>query len=119
MKIARLIIGVISLLLCVIITLQSCGAGIVNAFLSTGGSDGTAGLFLVFCWIIGAIILICTRKGGIGPPIAGMFYIIGGMVAIANAGIFMDLYVWAILGYLVSVFLSVTSIVEEVIRFSK
>lgn len=97
MKIARMIIGIVSIVLSLLVSLQSCAAGAVNAIEQNGGSDGSAGLFLSFCMLVAGIIGIATRKSKGGSITAGFFYLFGALIAIPNIGVFKDLGVWAFL----------------------
>lgn len=97
MKTARLVIGIISVVLFVIISFQSCAAGLVNAVESNGGSDGSAGIFLAFCMLIAGIIGIAARRSKGGAITAGLFYLFGALIAIPNIGVYKDLGVWSFL----------------------
>lgn len=58
----RLIIGIISIVLCLIILIQSCAAGIGNAIADNGEAGGTGGLILSIFMLISGIIAIAARK---------------------------------------------------------
>lgn len=62
MKTARLVIGIISMVLFVIISLQSCAAGIGNALADNGEISGSAGFFLALCMMIAGIIGVSARR---------------------------------------------------------
>ena len=97
MKTAKLVIGIISIVLFIVVAFQSCAAGIVEAIEGEGASGG-AGIVLAFCMLIGGIIGLATRNGGKGGGIiAGVFYALGGIIGFANLGTFGDLIVWSVL----------------------
>jgi len=98
MKTAKLIIGIISIVLFVIIMFQSCATGVVNA-LDNNNEDisGSAGLLLAIAMLIGGIIGIAARKSKGGSITAGAFYILGAIIGFANLGTFGDLIVWSVL----------------------
>ena len=101
MATVKLIIGIISMVLPAIILFQSCAAGLVEAFDGGNGGSGGAGVFLAICMLIAGIVGVATRKGGKGGGItAGAFYAIGGLIGIANLGVFVDLVVWSVLCFI-------------------
>lgn len=42
----RLVIGIVSIVLCIVVLLQSCAVGMVNLFEDSGSASGTAGMIL-------------------------------------------------------------------------
>jgi hypothetical protein len=100
MKTARLVIGIISIVLFVIVSLQSCAAGVSNALLETGESSGSAGLFLAICMLIAGIIGIAARSSKGGTITAGCFFLAGGLIGIANVGSYGDLQIWSVLSFI-------------------
>lgn len=97
MKTARLVIGIISIVLFFVISFQSCAAGLINTVESNGASDGSAGIFLAFCMLIAGIIGIAARRSKGGAITAGLFYLFGALIAIPNIGVYKDLGVWSFL----------------------
>lgn len=68
MKVTRLVIGIISFVMALIVTFQSCFAGLGNAMEDNGEVGGSAGVVLAVFAIVAGIIAIVTRKGeGKGP----------------------------------------------------
>lgn len=56
MKTARLVIGIISMVLFVLITFQSCAAGVANTLSDNGEVSGSAGFFWQsVCWLPGSL----------------------------------------------------------------
>lgn len=66
MKTSKLVVGIISIVLCFLVGLQSCAAGLGNALENNGEIGGTAGLILAISLLIAGIVAICTRNGGKG-----------------------------------------------------
>ena len=100
MKTTKLVIGIISIVLFLIIAFQSCFAGLGNAISGNGESSGSAGFFLATCMLVAGIVGICTRKGFAGGIVSGCFYAIGGLIGIANYGTYSDLKIWSILSFI-------------------
>lgn len=98
MKASRLTLGIISIVLFVIVSMQSCAVGVANTMLETGEFSGTAGTLLSICLLVAGIVGICVRKSlGAGPFVAGGFYVAGALFAFLMAGSYTDLYIWAFL----------------------
>ncbi|SJZ47815.1 hypothetical protein [Garciella nitratireducens] len=101
MKTSRLVIGIISIVLFLLIAFQSCAAGTANALEGNGEVSGSAGFLLAICMLIAGIVGIVTRNKGKGGAItAGCFYLVGGLLAIANVGSFADLKIWSIVSFI-------------------
>lgn len=103
MKTAKLVIGIISLVLCVFIMLQSCAAGIGNALSENGENSGSAGLFVAITMLTSGIVGIATRKSKGGGITAGCLYALGGIMGIFNYGSYTDLMIWSILCFIFAV----------------
>ena len=98
-KTARLVIGIISIVLFFLVSLQSCAAGIGNALSSSGELSGSAGFLLAICMLISGIITIClkSKKTNVAFILPAVFYLLGAIIAAANIGSYSDLQVWAVL----------------------
>lgn len=114
MKVARLIIGIISLLLTVIIGFQSCAAGLLNAMQENGQSSGTMGFLTGFMIMIAGIVAICARNSKPGGFVAGGFYIFAFLIGIANFGNYGDLVVWSVVSLMFGVFFIISSVLMKV-----
>ena len=62
MKTAKLIIGIISIVLCFFVLFQSCAAGIGNAIAENGETSGSSGLVVAILMLVAGIVGLCTRK---------------------------------------------------------
>jgi len=111
MKTAKLIIGIISIILFIIIIFQSCAAGIVTAI--DGIEDdvsGSAGMLLAFAMLIAGIVGLATRKSKGGGITAGAFYVVAAIIGFTNLGVFGDLIVWSIISLIFGIVFIVGSV---------
>lgn len=113
MKTTKLVIGIISMVLFVLISLQSCVAGLGNALSENGEVSGTAGLMVAFSMLIAGIVGVATRKGFAGGIVAGCFYALGGIIGIANYGSYGDLMIWSILSFIFALVFVIGSILTK------
>ena len=97
---AKLVIGIISMVLFLIIALQSCVAGFGNALADNGEISGSAGFMLAIFMMIAGIVAVATRKKHSGNMACFVLYLIGGLLGITNAGSYKDLNVWAVLCFI-------------------
>ena len=98
MKTAKLVIGIVSIVLFVFIAFQSCAAGMSNALEANGEMSGTAGLLTGILMMTAGIIGIATRNGKKGGAYtAGGFYVAAAAIGFFNAGSYGDLKIWAVL----------------------
>ena len=114
MKVTRLVIGIISFVMALIVTFQSCFAGLGNAMEDNGEVGGSAGVILAVFAIVAGIIAIVTRKGeGKGPFVAGAFYLAGGIIGLAMAGSYADLKIWGVACIIFALVFIIGTIVEQ------
>lgn len=97
MKIWKLVAGILSIVLFILVAFQSCAAGVANALEDNGGTSGSAGIIVAILLLTGGIVSIVTRKStGKGGNIA--LIIIFGLAALigfAGHGNYSDLVIWA------------------------
>ena len=74
MKTAKLVLGIISIVLSLFVMFQSCAAGIVNTMEENGEVGGSAGLIVAVMLLTGGIVSIATRNGGKGGNGCIKFY---------------------------------------------
>ncbi|ADK13905.1 MULTISPECIES: hypothetical protein [Clostridium] len=91
------VIGIISIVLFVLVALQSCAAGVGNALSNNKEASGSAGLFLSVCMLIAGIIAIISKYSKGMTITAIVFYLLAFVVGIANVGHFSDLQIWSII----------------------
>ena len=112
MKTWKLVSGILSIILFVLVSFQSCAAGLGNAIEENGEVSGTAGLFVAIMLLTGGIVSIATRKGGKGGNIALIILFgIGSLLGYTMAGSYADLKVWAT-WCLICVVLAVVSLIK-------
>ncbi len=96
MKTWKLVSGILSIILCVLVIFQSCAAGAVNTLEGNGEVSGSAGIIVAIMLLAGGIVSIATRKGGKGGNIALLIlYGLAALVGFVLAGNYTDLYIWA------------------------
>ena len=113
MKTSRLVIGIISCILFIIISLQSCAAGIGNTLEENGEVSGSAGFMLAICMLVAGIVGICCRKLKTGTIVAGVFYAVGGLIGITNVGSYSDLQIWSVLSFVFAIVFVATGIMQK------
>lgn len=97
MKVWKLVSGILSIILFVLVSLQSCAAGVANALQDNGEISGSAGLLVAIFMLAGGIVSIATRnsekKGGNIALI--ILFGLAALVGFANYGSYSDLAVWS------------------------
>ena len=111
MKNARLVCGILSIILFVVVTFQSCAVGVGNALAENEEVGGSAGFLLAICFLVAGIVGICVRNSlGKGPYTAGVFYILGALLALCSMGSYTDLIVWSIISMVFGLVFILTNI---------
>lgn len=98
----RLIIGIISMVLFLVISLQSCAVGLGNAMVGNGEVSGTFGFMSAICFLIVGIVGVVTRnsQGKSAPIVICGFYWVVFFLSRIGSGTYRDLRVWGILAFL-------------------
>lgn len=109
----RLVIGIVSIVLCVMISLQSCAVGVVNLFEDSGSASGTAGVILAVSWLIAGIVSIAGRKHIAAVSTAAGFYFFGGLMGLADVGIYQDLVIWGFLSFAFGIILVLAVVLRK------
>lgn len=105
----RLIIGIFSILLSVIIGLQSIFAGLGEALTKSDSNGGAAGFILGFFMLAAGIVTIAARKTKGGTITSIVVYLLGGIIAVFNQSeIFGDLIIWTVVSFIFAVLLIVS-----------
>lgn len=105
----KLIIGIFSILLSVIVGFQSCVAGVGEALTASDSNGGGAGLILGFFMLAAGIITIATRKSKGGTITSIIIYLLGGIVALVNPSeIYGDLKVWMAVAFIFAALLIIS-----------
>lgn len=98
-SLGRLIIGIVSMVLSLIILFQSCAAGIVNTLSESEDVGGTAGLITAIMILASGIVAVASRNSRKKAPViaAVLLYAVAAAVALANCAVYKDLMIWGIL----------------------
>lgn len=114
MRTTKLVIGIISMVLFLFITLQSCAVGVGNAMQNSKEVSGSAGLMVAFAMLIAGIIGVAARKSFGGGIAAGVFYLLGGIIGIANYGSYSDLLIWSVICFIFAFVFILLSIISKI-----
>lgn len=97
MKTWKLVSGILSMVLFVLVSFQSCAVGLGNAITENGESSGSGGILLAVLMVSGGIVSVATRKSeGKGSNIALIvLFGLASFFGFALAGSFADLNIWA------------------------
>lgn len=108
----RLEIGIVSIVLFAVISMQSCVVGAYNTMSMNGEISGTIGFFLAIFMLISGILGICTRnsKQWTGAIICTVFYWLGAFMTIGASGIYADLPIWGIVSFLFGLVFMISAI---------
>ena len=97
MKTWKLVSGILSTVLFLVVAFQSCAAGIVDAIEGAGGTSGAAGILLGILMLSGGIVSIATRnsikKGGDIALI--ILFGLAALFGFAGYGNYSDLVIWS------------------------
>jgi hypothetical protein len=97
MRVWKLVSGILSIILFVIVMFQSCAAGLANTISNNIELSGSAGIIVSIMMLSGGIVSIATRNSkGKGANIALIvLFGIGALTGLTqNPTIFKDLLVW-------------------------
>ena len=97
MKVWKLVSGILSIVLFLIVSFQSCAAGISNTLSDNGEVGGSAGVLVAIFLLAGGIVSIATRnsKGKGGNIALIILFGLATIVGLALAGSYLDLKIWA------------------------
>lgn len=94
MKTAKLVIGIISIVLTMVILFQSCAATVGDALANEGGTSGGAGMAVALLMLVAGIVAIAARNSRGGTIFCIIAYTLAGVLGLTVHGIFQDLIVW-------------------------
>lgn len=105
MKVAKLVVGILQIVLAVYIVFQSMTLGVAHAFENSSDAGGTAGMITAILFITTGIVYIATRKSPkLGGDIAGLIMmLIAWISAINNAHDYSDLQILGWLAFIIGV----------------
>ena len=91
----KMVSGIISCVLFVVVSFQSCAAGLVNTIEENGEIGGSSGIFLSFLMLTGGIVSLSTRKRKGGNIAIIILYGLAALIGYSGAGSYSDLYIWS------------------------
>ena len=97
MKIWKLVSGILSMILFVFVTFQSCAAGMSNALEGNGEISGSAGVVVAIFMLAGGIVSVVTRKSIKNGGNIALIILFGlaSLIGFGNYGSYGDLAIWS------------------------
>ncbi len=97
MKTWKLVSGILSIILFVFVTFQSCAAGVANTLQDNGEISGSAGIIVAVCMLSGGIVSIATRKSERNGGNIALIILFGlaALIGFAGYGSYSDLAIWS------------------------
>lgn len=97
MKIWKLVSGILSCVLFILVMFQSCAAGVVNTLEDNGEVSGSAGFLVAIFMLAGGIVSIASRKSAKKGGNIALIILFGfaALIGFANYGTYSDLVVWS------------------------
>ena len=112
MKTWKLVSGILSIIMFVIVSFQSCAVGVLNAIDNNNEASGSVGILVAILLLAGGIVSIATRKSsGKGGNVA--LIVLFGLAALfgfMGYGKYSDLVIWSV-WCLVNAILAIISLV--------
>lgn len=114
MRTAKLVIGIVSMVLAVVVLFQSCAVGIGTALESkTTDTSGGMGIIVAIMMIVSGIVSVVARKSKGGAIAATIIYAITGIIGVASTGMFKDLIVWGIINFIFAVICGISIFTQK------
>ena len=100
-RLARTIIGILSLVAFIFVMFQSCAANVVNAMeANTADASAGGGALLAFILLIAGITTALGRDNTKATLVAAIMYGVGAIIGFASLGTYSDLVFWTIIAVL-------------------
>lgn len=100
-RLARTIIGILSLVAFIFVMFQSCAANVVNAMeANTADASAGGGTLLAFILLIAGITTALGRDNAKATLVAAIMYWVGAIIGFASLGTYGDLVFWSIIAVL-------------------
>lgn len=111
-SVGRLVIGIISIVLFMLITFQSCAVGVGNTIMENGETSGTSGFFTAIFMLTAGIVGICTRnaRGKTGPIVTTVLYWLAALMTVGEGESYGDLPIWGALSFIFGVVFLIAAI---------
>lgn len=103
---AKLVLGIISMVLFVLVSFQSCAAGVGNALSNNGESSGSFGFLVALNLLFSGIIAVASRRSVKKAPwiIVAVLLWLNYFYAKIFGGSYSDLVIWGFLSFALGVF---------------
>ena len=97
MKVWKLVSGILSIVLFVLVAFQSCAVGVSNTIMESEEVSGSAGIIVAILMLAGGIVSIATRNAsGKGGNIALIvLFGLAALIGFTTYGSFSDLAIWS------------------------
>jgi len=97
MKLWKLVAGILSCILFLVVMFQSCAAGLANSLSENGEVSGTGGVLLSVLMLAGGIVSIVVRNSTKNGGNIALIVLFGlaALIGFASYGSFSDLAIWA------------------------
>lgn len=97
MKVWKLVSGILSIVLFVLVAFQSCAVGVSNTIMESEEVSGSAGIIVAILMLAGGIVSIATRNAsGKGGNIALIvLFGLAALIGFTSYGSFSDLAIWS------------------------
>lgn len=112
MKTTKLILGILSGVLFIVIALQACAVTVGDALVDNGGIGGAGGVMLAFCMLIGGVVGAAARNSRAGSIVAAVFYIIGALLGFISGG-YADITIWSVICAAFGVFFIISAVIMK------
>jgi hypothetical protein len=97
MKIAKLVLSIVSMVLSFVVVFQSCAAGVITAVETNSEKvNGGPGMMIAFIMLAAGIVGISTRKSKVGGITTGILFVISAAIGFASLGTYGYLIVWSL-----------------------
>lgn len=97
MKTWKLVSGILSIVLFVFVSFQSCAAGVANTLENNGEISGSAGFIVAVGMLAGGIVSIATRKSEKKGGNIALILLFGlaALIGFTSHGSYSDLAIWS------------------------
>lgn len=98
MKIWKMVSGILSIILFLVVTLQSCAAGLYDAMADNGETSGAAGVLVAILLLAGGIVSIVVRNSDSKGTNIALLILFGlaALIGFAGYGSYQDLIIWSV-----------------------
>lgn len=105
MKSAKLVVGILMIILAVFIVFQSMVVGVGNSLANNHQTSGSGGFLVAICYLVAGIVYIVAHKSvKLGGDITNLIILLlAWLFGISSAGSYSDLNVWAWLAFIIGV----------------